>query len=83
MTVVNVSGSLGTSSGKHFFLPGLFFQAHTKHPFGAQDKRTTPIDVHYPRMEEDQITYHLPRSLLSKLLRHRVLSRGPNMPFSR
>lgn len=60
MTVVNVSGSLGTSSGKHFFLPEQFFQAHTKHPFGAQDKRTTPIDVHYPRMEEDQITYHLP-----------------------
>jgi hypothetical protein len=60
MAVVNLSGSLGTATGKHFFLPEQFFQAHAKHPFVAQDKRTTPIDVHYPRMEKDDVTYHLP-----------------------
>jgi hypothetical protein len=60
MAVVNVSGNLGTATGKHFFLPEQFFQAHAKHPFVAQDKRTTPIDVHYPRMEKDDVTYHLP-----------------------
>jgi hypothetical protein len=31
-----------------------------QHPFVAQDKRTTPIDVHYARFEEDQVVYHLP-----------------------
>ena len=58
--VVKVSGNIGTATGKHFFLPGLFFESRAKHPFVAQDKRSTPIDVHYPRMEEDDVTYHLP-----------------------
>jgi Domain of Unknown Function with PDB structure (DUF3857)/Transglutaminase-like superfamily len=60
MALVKVSGSLGTATGTHFFLPEQFFQARAKHPFVAQDKRTTPIDVHYPRMEKDDVTYHLP-----------------------
>ena len=63
LVVVNVSGSLGTATGKHFFLPEQFFEAHAKHPFVAQDKRTTPIDVHYPRMETDTVTYHLPSEI--------------------
>jgi len=46
MAFVTVSGGLGTATGKHFFLPEQFFEAHAKHPFVAQDKRTTPIDVH-------------------------------------
>jgi len=58
--VVNVSGSLGTMTGKHFFLPGLFFESRAKHPFVAQDKRTIPIDVHYAKLEQDEVTYHLP-----------------------
>jgi hypothetical protein len=63
MAVVSVSGSLGTATGKHFFLPEEFFEAHVKHPFVAQDKRTTPIDVHYPRIEKDDVTYRLPSEL--------------------
>ena len=58
--IIKVSGNIGTATGKRFFLPGLFFEAKTKHPFVAQDKRTTPIDVHYPKTEEDDVTYHLP-----------------------
>jgi hypothetical protein len=58
--IVNVSGSLGTMTGKHFFLPGLFFESHAKHPFVAQDKRTIPVDVHYAKLEQDQVTYTLP-----------------------
>jgi hypothetical protein len=57
---VNVSGNIGAATGKHFFLPGLFFQARAKHPFVAQDKRATPIDVHYAKTQEDDVTYHLP-----------------------
>ncbi|MGA9069764.1 MAG: hypothetical protein WB424_05905, partial [Terracidiphilus sp.] len=60
VAVVNVSGSLGSATGKHFFLPGLFFETRAKHPFVAQDKRVTPIDVHYPKLIEDDVVYHLP-----------------------
>jgi hypothetical protein len=60
IAIVDVSGNMGTATGKHFFLPGLFFEAHARHPFVAQDKRTTLVDVHYPKMESDQVTYHLP-----------------------
>lgn len=60
--VVNISGSLGTPAGKRLILPGLFFETRAKHPFVAQDKRETPIDVHYPKMEQDDVTYHLPPS---------------------
>jgi hypothetical protein len=58
--IVKVSGNLGTATGKHFFLPGLFFESRAKHPFTSEDKRTTPIDVHYPKMEQDDATYRLP-----------------------
>ena len=58
--IVRISGSLGTATGKRFFLPGLFFESQAKHPFVAQDKRLTPIDLHYARTEQDDVTYHLP-----------------------
>jgi hypothetical protein len=57
---LKVSGNLGSVTGKHIILPGLFFESRAKHPFVAQDKRETPIDVHFPRVEEDDVTYHLP-----------------------
>jgi hypothetical protein len=60
MAIVKVSGNIGTATGKHFFLPGFFFESRAKHPFVAQDKRTTPIDVQYARLVTDDVTYHLP-----------------------
>jgi hypothetical protein len=60
VAIVNVSGNLGAFTGKRLFLPEMFFEAHTKHPFVAQDKRTVPIDVHYPSTERDEVTYRLP-----------------------
>jgi hypothetical protein len=60
MAIVNVSGSLATATGRHFFLPGLFFESQAKHPFVAQDKRTILVDLHYALMEQDDVTYHLP-----------------------
>jgi hypothetical protein len=60
IAVIDVSGNMGTATGKRFFLPGLFFEAHASHPFVAQDKRTVLIDVHYPEQDLDQVTYHLP-----------------------
>jgi Domain of Unknown Function with PDB structure (DUF3857)/Transglutaminase-like superfamily len=60
MANVRVSGNLGTVTGKHLFVPGLFFQAKSKHPFVSQDKRTIPVDVHFARSEQDDVTYRLP-----------------------
>ncbi len=58
--VVNLSGMIGTATGKRLILPGLFFETRVKHPFVSQDKRITPIDVHFPEMETDNVVYHLP-----------------------
>jgi hypothetical protein len=58
--LVNVSGNLGTATGKRYFLPGLFFESKARHPFVAQDKRSIPVDVQYGRTEQDDVTYHLP-----------------------
>jgi Domain of Unknown Function with PDB structure (DUF3857)/Transglutaminase-like superfamily len=59
--VVKVSGNMGSATGKRLFLPGLFFESRAKHPFTAEDKRIIPVDVHYPRLEQDDVTYHLPQ----------------------
>ena len=56
---VRVDGNLGTITGKHIFLPRLFFESG-KHPFVTQQTRETPVDVHYPRTEKDDVVYHLP-----------------------
>jgi hypothetical protein len=60
MGVFRVSGNLGTATGKRFFLPGLFFESTARHPFTAEEKRIVPVDVHYPAMNQDDVTYHLP-----------------------
>jgi hypothetical protein len=57
---VDVSGNLATITGKHLFLPELFFASHASHPFTASDKRTTPVDVHFAQMDQDEVTYHVP-----------------------
>jgi transglutaminase-like putative cysteine protease len=58
--MVRVSGSLGTVTGKHMFLPGLFFESKARHPFVAEEKRTISVDVEYARTESDDVTYRLP-----------------------
>jgi hypothetical protein len=60
LAMIDVSGTLGSVTGKHLILPELFFASHASHPFVAQDKRTTSIDVHFAQMNQDQVTYHLP-----------------------
>jgi hypothetical protein len=60
LAFIDVSGNAATTTGRHVFLPELFFESHVSHPFVSQDKRTTPIDVHFPQMEQDQVTYQVP-----------------------
>jgi hypothetical protein len=59
MAVVDVSGNLGTATGKRLFLPGAFFHANGKLPFTG-DKRESSIDLHYPFVSEDTVTITLP-----------------------
>jgi hypothetical protein len=61
VATVHVTGNMGTVTGKRFFMPGLFLESHVKHPFVAEDKRDTPIDVHYAKEQQDDVTYHLPQ----------------------
>jgi len=58
--IFHIKGNLGSVIGKRMILPELFFESHAEHPFTAQDKRTSPIDVHYPELFVDQVIYHLP-----------------------
>lgn len=60
LAMVDISGSLASVTGKHLFLPELFFASHASHPFVARDKRTSPVDVHFAKMEQDHVTYHVP-----------------------
>ena len=80
MATVKVSGNLGTVTGKHLFLPGLFFEAKSKHPFVAQDKRTIPVDVHYARSEQDDVTYRPAPVTRRMWMPSRERSSGLTMP---
>ncbi len=57
---VKVESASATMTGKHFILPGLFFESQAKHPFVAEDKREMPVDVRFARIEQDDVVYHLP-----------------------
>jgi hypothetical protein len=56
----SLSGNMGTTTGKRFILPGLFFESHSKHLFVSQTQRITPVDMHFARMTLDSVNYRLP-----------------------
>jgi hypothetical protein len=60
MAVVNMTGSLGTPTGKRLILPGFFFETRGHVPFVNEDKRLEPVDMHFGNRVTDDITYHLP-----------------------
>jgi hypothetical protein len=62
MAVLNVSGFMGTATSKRVFLPTLFFEAGSK-PLFVHEKRTVPIDLHYPYGAQDTVIIHLPPTL--------------------
>lgn len=59
MAIVDVSGSMGTATGKRVFLLGTFFEANAK-PLFAVEKRQNPIDLHFPYVVRDSVTITLP-----------------------
>lgn len=62
MGIVKISGNMGTATGKRMFLPGVFFESRAKHPFVAEEKRESPVDMKHPETVQDSVTYHLPES---------------------
>jgi hypothetical protein len=62
MGIVKISGNFGTVTGKRAFLPGVFFESHAKHPFVAEEKRGTAVDMRYAHSIRDEVTYRLPES---------------------
>jgi len=59
MVIVNVSGTLGTRTGKHVFLPAVFFEAGDPPKF-TETQRTVPVDMNYPYSVQDQFQIKLP-----------------------
>ena len=55
MAVADVSGSLGTQTGKRVFLPSAFFESRAK-PLFAEGKRENPVDLLYPYVAQDKVT---------------------------
>lgn len=62
MAIVNVSGTLGTTTDKHAFLPAVFFEAGNA-PLFAQTQRENPIDMHFPYTVHDQFQLRLPANI--------------------
>ena len=62
MGIVKLSGNMGTATGKHVFLPGVFFESRAKHPFVSNEKRQTPVDMEYAETIRDEVIYHLPEN---------------------
>jgi hypothetical protein len=58
LAVLNVTGNMGTATGKRILLPSSFFEARVKPPF-AETKRENPIDLRYPYAAEDRVTLKL------------------------
>jgi len=54
VATVNVSGSMGTATGKLVIVPGGFFEAGVKPQF-ADETRQNPVDLHYPYAVRDQV----------------------------
>jgi Domain of Unknown Function with PDB structure (DUF3857) len=64
---VNVTGSMGTATGKRVVMPGTFFEASMKPPF-AEEARENPVDMHYPYTVKDQVKIALASGLAVETL---------------
>ena len=62
MAIVKITGNLGTATARRVMLPGLFFETRDT-PFVKEEKRQTPVDMHYGNVEIDQVSYVLPEGM--------------------
>jgi hypothetical protein len=80
MIRMNVSGSLGTATGKRIFLPLSIFAAGAHDPFTSSHLEV-PIDLRYPYMEQDEVTLHLPAGFQVESVPEKAHATLPAMPF--
>jgi hypothetical protein len=73
-----VAGSLGTATGKRIFLPVSVFAGCSHNPF-TSSHRETPIDLHFPYVEKDEVTLHLPPGLAVETLPQKTEVQLPQM----
>lgn len=76
MVVVDVSGTVGTSTGHHVFLPSVFFEGGNP-PLFAETHREYPVDMHYPYMVKDQFQITLPPNITVE-----SVPKGGDIPFA-
>jgi hypothetical protein len=76
MAQVDVSGSLGTATGKRVFLPAVFFEASSR-PLFVQEKRENSVDLHFPYTMHDQFSLKLPPGVTAE-----SVPKESNVPFS-
>jgi hypothetical protein len=61
MVQLDVSGSMGTATSKHVFLPSSFFEAGSR-PFLVHDKRESMVYLQFASGTQDNVTVELPKS---------------------
>ncbi len=54
VATLEVSGSMGTATGKRILLPSAFFEANAK-PLFPEERRENPVDMHYPSAVRDSV----------------------------
>jgi transglutaminase-like putative cysteine protease len=63
VAMIKAQGTAGTATPKRILVPMQFFESRGSHPFVDQDKRLTPVDMHYGEQISDDVTYNLPPGL--------------------
>jgi hypothetical protein len=58
---LDVSGTMGTRTGRRLFLPGSFFEAQAKPRFSSTT-RQNPVYLHFAYSVEDELTLTLPQT---------------------
>jgi hypothetical protein len=58
--IAKVSGQVGTVTGKRLLLPAFLFSADARQHFVSEEKRDSPVDLHYAEQVIDDVVYHLP-----------------------
>lgn len=76
MAIMDVSGTLGTTTGHHVFVPSVFFEAGVP-PLFAETHREYPIDMQYPYMVKDQFQLTLPANMTVE-----NVPKGGDIPFA-
>lgn len=62
MAVADVKGRSGSTTQTRMFFPAEIFRVRNRSPFVDQPKRQSPIDLHYPYTEQDQISIKVPNT---------------------